>query len=88
MSEVNKHATSIANAVEQQGSATMEISENVQMAAQGTRSAAHNVSEVSVKVTETQEAASQVLDASQAVADNAARLRKTINSFMEDIRAA
>ncbi|KZK88482.1 Methyl-accepting chemotaxis protein 4 [Pseudovibrio sp. Ad46] len=88
MSEVNKHATSIANAVEQQGSATMEISENVQMAAQGTRSAAHNVSEVSVKVTETQEAASQVLDASQAVASNAALLRKTINSFMDDIRAA
>ncbi len=88
MSEVNQHATSIANAVEQQGSATKEISENVQMAAEGTRSAAHNVSEVSDKVGETQQAATQVLDASQAVASNAARLRQTINSFMDDIRAA
>lgn len=88
MNEVNKHATSIANAVEQQGSATMEISENVQMAAEGTRSAAHNVSEVSVKVEQTQEAASQVLDASQAVAAHATRLRQTITTFMDDIRAA
>ena len=57
--------SSIASAVEQQGSATQEIARSVQNVAQGTREAAANIMQVNRGATETGSASEEVLNSAQ-----------------------
>ncbi|WP_180966697.1 methyl-accepting chemotaxis protein [Cohaesibacter celericrescens] len=88
MDEVNEYTNSIASAVEQQGAATSEISNNVQQASQGTSLVTQRVAAVSDSVTDTQQSATQVLNASRSSAEQAKDLRSKIEQFLQEIQAA
>jgi methyl-accepting chemotaxis protein len=88
ISEINDIATAIADAVEQQGSATREIARNIQQAAGGTAEVSSNIVGVSTASTEAGSAASDVLTASNAFRREAEILRSEIDAFLSNIRAA
>lgn len=86
--ELNTTSASIAAAVEEQHSATQEITRNTQQAADGTREVSSNITEVSTAVQETGQAASEVLLASSQLASEADRLRESVADFLNTVRAA
>ncbi len=86
--EINDIASSISAAVEQQGAATQEIARNVQEASAGTRKVASNVASVSKTAAETGGSAGQVLDAAGHLAEQSENLRKEVDQFIAQIRAA
>jgi methyl-accepting chemotaxis protein len=86
--EINDVTTAIAAAVEQQGAATREIARNVQHAAGGTSEVSSNIVGVSTASAEAGAAATQVLDASAALRNEAETLRAEIDAFLSNIRAA
>ncbi|OKL42390.1 methyl-accepting chemotaxis protein [Pseudovibrio exalbescens] len=88
MGDVNDITQSIAAAVEQQGAATTEISDNVQQAAQGTRNVAENMSGVTASASETSATASQVLSASETLKSQADSLQANIATFLREVRSA
>ncbi len=88
VTQINDVTTAIAAAVEQQGTAMREISGNVQQAAEGTRQVAGNVAGAQEAVTETETAASGVLDAAGLLSREAATLRSEVGSFLIGVRAA
>jgi methyl-accepting chemotaxis protein len=80
-------SSSIAAAVEEQGTATKEISNNIQQASQGTHEVSTNVVAVTEAATQTGVAAEQVLATASELAQNAEVLRKEVDSFLANIRA-
>jgi methyl-accepting chemotaxis protein len=86
--KVNAIATTIAAAVEEQGSATGEIARNTQEAAAGTQQVSTNIQGVSQDAQETGQAADQVLQAAGELSQQAERLRTDMTSFIEKVRAA
>ena len=86
--EINNVTTAIAAAVEEQGAATREIARNIQHAAGGTSEVSSNIVGVSSASSEAGAAASEVLDASDALRREADVLRAEIDAFLENIRAA
>jgi methyl-accepting chemotaxis protein len=88
ISEINDIATAIADAVEQQGSATREIARNIQQAAGGTAEVSSNIIGVSTASAEAGSAAGEVLTASNALRREALHLRSEIDAFLANIRAA
>jgi len=85
---VNNAASEIASAIEEQASATIEISRNVQQASSGTAEVSASVRTVSDAAGQTGKASQNVLEASQALAEQAKRLREGVSSFLLGIRAA
>ncbi|HVJ42272.1 MAG TPA: methyl-accepting chemotaxis protein [Dongiaceae bacterium] len=85
---VNEVSTAIASAVEEQGAATQEISRNVQQAAQGTSEVSANIGNVTQAAAETGHAAGDVLTAATGLARNGDTLRREVDNFLRDIRAA
>src|SRR5215218_3002036 len=81
MTEIEKVTTAIASAVEEQGAATQEISRNANLAAQGTKTLAVNISTVNGAIGETTRSAGAVLDASLSLSDEANRLTNEVQSF-------
>ena len=63
--KISDIASTIASAVEQQGSATQEIARSVQNVAQGTQEAAANVMQVNRGATETGSASEEVLNSAR-----------------------
>jgi methyl-accepting chemotaxis protein len=88
ISEINNIATAIAEAVEQQGTATREIARNIQHAAGGTSEVSSNIVGVSSASEEAGSAAGEVLTASGAFRREADLLRSEIDAFLSNIRAA
>jgi methyl-accepting chemotaxis protein len=86
--EINNVTTAIAAAVEEQGAATREIARNIQHAAGGTSEVSSNIVGVSTASAEAGEAASAVLNASDALRKEAEGLRSEIDAFLTNIRAA
>jgi methyl-accepting chemotaxis protein len=85
MSEI---ASAIASAVRQQGTATQEISRNVQRAASGTQQVSANITDVQRGATETGSASSQVLSAAQSLSRDSGRLKLEVGKFLKSVRAA
>ncbi len=85
--QVSAITTSMAVAVEEQGSATGEIARNVQQAAIGTREVTTTIAGVGQMAMETGSAAKQVLGASVALAKHAAGLSSEMTRFAADARA-
>jgi len=81
-------ATTIAAAVEQQGSATQEIVRNVTQAAQGTGAVTSNVAGVADAAGETGAAASQVLGAASELSRLSEHLSAEVDRFLMTVRAA
>jgi len=88
IAEVSEVATAIAAAVEEQGSATMEITRNTQQAAQGTRDVSENIAGVSNGADATGNSAQSVKSAADALGQQAQHLRNQVNDFLGRIRAA
>ena len=86
--QVNSAASQIAAAIEEQASATMEISRNVQQASAGTAEVSASVRTVSDGAGQTGKASQNVLSASQALAEQANRLRQGVSQFLQGIRTA
>jgi methyl-accepting chemotaxis protein len=87
MTEIEKVTTAIAGAVEEQGAATQEISRNANLAAQGTKVLADNISTVNGAIGETTRSAGAVLDASLSLADEANRLTEEVQNFFTALSA-
>ncbi|WP_291297314.1 methyl-accepting chemotaxis protein [Elioraea sp.] len=88
ITEMSGIASSIASAVEEQGAATQEIARNVQEAARGTQDVASNIGGVTEASAETGAAAHQMLGAAGELSDQAAMLRREVDRFLGDVRAA
>ncbi|MCH9019155.1 MAG: hypothetical protein IIA73_02140 [Proteobacteria bacterium] len=77
-----------ASAIEEQGAATGEISNNSQQAAQGTQEVSTNVAGLNQAASETGAAASQMLEAAGGLAQQAETLRTEVDKFLAEVRAA
>ncbi|SFN00283.1 Methyl-accepting chemotaxis protein [Pleomorphomonas diazotrophica] len=81
-------AEAIAGAVEQQGAATSEIAQNTQRAAQGTAAVNQNISGVGTAAEMTGAAATQLMGLSDAMNGNSATLRREVETFVLNLKAA
>jgi methyl-accepting chemotaxis protein len=85
---MNEISTTIAAAVEQQGSATREIARNVQETAQHTGDVRRSISDVAKAAGDTGTTAERVLSAATGLSQQAASLRAEVDKFLSSIRAA
>ncbi len=81
-------SSTIAAAVEEQGTATQEISRNVQQAAIGTQEVSSNIVDVQRGASETGSASSQVLSSAQSLSSESNRLKLEVDKFLATVRAA
>jgi methyl-accepting chemotaxis protein len=88
IAEIDQIGVAIASAIEQQGSATKEISRNVQEAARGTQEVTSNISGVQRAADETGSAANQVLGAAEQLSSQSKDLAGQVNRFLSEVRAA
>ncbi len=88
IAEIDQIGVAIASAIEQQGSATMEISRNVQQAARGTQEVTSNISGVQRAADGTGSAANQVLGAAEQLSSQSRDLAGQVNRFLSEVRAA
>ncbi|MGF1629581.1 MAG: methyl-accepting chemotaxis protein [Kiloniellaceae bacterium] len=88
ISEIDTIGTAIAAAVEQQSSATQEISRNVQEAAAGAQQAGTNISGVHQAIGETSAAAELMLGSSTTLAQQAGDLKTQVTQFLKQVRSA
>lgn len=86
--EISTVATTIAAAVEEQGSATQEIVRNVAEAATGTGEVTANIAGVAGAAEETGAAASQVLASASALSRQSEHLGQEVSRFLASVRAA
>ncbi|MBR1286197.1 HAMP domain-containing protein [Bradyrhizobium sp. AUGA SZCCT0177] len=86
--KISDIATTIADAVEQQSTATQEIARSVQNVAQGTEEAAASIMQVNRGATETGTASEEVLHSARTLSSESTRLREELDRFMANIRAA
>ncbi len=82
MREINAYTSAVAASVEEQNSATSEISNNVENAAQGSELIVTVLDEVAGAATATRSAAATVLDASKSVESAVANLRGEVEAFL------
>jgi methyl-accepting chemotaxis protein len=87
MREIDEVTGAIAQAVEQQGIATREISQNVQVAARGTGALANSVGAVAGSIDETGASSATVQAASVELAAGASRLSEEIRTFVVALRS-
>ncbi|WP_128929007.1 HAMP domain-containing methyl-accepting chemotaxis protein [Bradyrhizobium guangxiense] len=86
MRQIDEVAAAIASAVEQQGAATREISQNVQMAASGTQTLATSIGTVSGAITEPSRSADEVMGAANEVSGASERLAAEVQAFFVKLR--
>jgi methyl-accepting chemotaxis protein len=85
---MNEISTTIAAAVEEQGSATREIARNVQETAQHTGDVTRSIADVARAAGDTGTTAERVLSAAIDLSGQAANLRAEVDKFLASIRAA
>jgi methyl-accepting chemotaxis protein len=88
IAEINTSSGVIAGAVKQQGSATAEISQNVQEAASRTGQVSTSMTQVTKSAEVTKSASTALLTSSSALTRQAADLKTEIDRFLAQIRAA
>ncbi|KJC50535.1 chemotaxis protein [Bradyrhizobium sp. LTSP885] len=86
--QISQIAGVVADAVDQQSSATQEIASSVQSVTRGTQEVANSIVEVDRGANRTGVASSEVLHSAQALAVESDRLRGELDRFMATIRAA
>ncbi len=85
MQEIDRCTSVVAAALEEQNSATGEISQNVASAANGTRAIVSVLDRVAGTASQTQNSAKSVLMASQTVEIATAKLRENIDNFLQRV---
>ena len=88
VNEINDISITVATAVEEQGASTREIARNVQQAARGTQEVNANIAGVTEAAGRTGSAANQVLASSGALSQQAESLRREVDAFLADVKAA
>ncbi len=88
IAKVNEHAAAIASAVQQQGGATHEIARNIQQASKGTSEVTANIASVNEAAQATGAAATQVLSAASELNKNSELLKREVDEFLREVRAA
>jgi methyl-accepting chemotaxis protein len=88
ITEIDQIGTAIAAAIEQQGSATKEISRSIQEAARGTQEVNVNISGVQRAADDTGAASSRVLGAAEQLSTQSRDLADQVNRFLSEVRAA
>ncbi|MDD3371429.1 MAG: cache domain-containing protein [Alphaproteobacteria bacterium] len=83
---INEISTAIAAAVEEQGTATKEISRSIQETAQGTKEVTRNIEGVTKAAAETGTASTQLLDTAGQLAHEAESLRRVVEEFISTVR--
>lgn len=86
--EIDEISTAISASIQEQTSATQEITRNVTEAYTGTTEVDKNILTVSHAAQDTGSAASQVLSAADELARQATNLQQQFDMFREDIKAA
>ena len=86
--QMNKVATAISSAVEQQSAATEEIARNVQEASAGSDEVSRNIQGVTDAATRVGSASGDVQTSTEALSEQSDSLRKLVQTFLSDIRAA
>ncbi|MBV9564274.1 MAG: HAMP domain-containing protein, partial [Bradyrhizobium sp.] len=82
ITEIDQIGVAIASAIEEQGSATSEISRSVQEAARGTQEVSTNISGVQRAADDTGSAAGRVLGAAQQLSSQSRDLAGEVNKFL------
>ena len=85
---VKEIASTIAGAVEEQGAATTEIAQNCQQAAAGTQQVTENISGVGQAAEMTGAASAQLMTLSGGLSNQAGDLRRVVETFVSDFKAA
>src|SRR5712691_10071944 len=85
MREINHHTAAVAASVQQQNSATGEITQNVTSAAKGTKEIVVALGEVAGAAIETRGSAETMLAASEAVEKAAGDLRSEVEGFLQTV---
>jgi len=88
ITEIDQIGTAIAAAIEEQGSATKEISRSIQEAARGTQEVNSNISGVQRAADDTGTASSRVLGAAEQLSTQSRDLADQVNRFLSEVRAA
>ena len=88
ISAIDEISSSIASAVEEQGSATQEIARNVQQAAERTGEVSQNISSVTEGIATTETTAREMLGSAAKLATQSETLRDEVDRFLASIRAA
>jgi methyl-accepting chemotaxis protein len=88
IAEIDQIGTAIAAAIEQQGSATKEISRSVQEAARGTQEVNTNITGVQRAADDTGAAAREVLGAAEQLSTQSRDLAGQFDRFLGEVRAA
>ncbi len=88
MEKMNGISSSISSSVSQQDQATGEIAGNIVQAANGTREVSTNITDVSRSVDDIGRASGEILGAATSVSDQSAALRKSVDAFLETVKAA
>jgi len=88
ITEIDQIGTAIAAAIEEQGSATKEISRSIQEAARGTQEVNSNISGVQRAADDTGAASSRVLGAAEQLSSQSRDLADQVNRFLSEVRAA
>ncbi|MFA4993736.1 MAG: cache domain-containing protein [Bdellovibrionales bacterium] len=83
---INEISTAIAAAIEEQGTATKEISRSIQETAQGTKEVTRNIAGVTRAASETGTASGQLLDTAGQLAHESETLRKVVEDFIAGVR--
>ncbi len=85
---ISEIAVGISSAVEEQSAATAEIARNVQEASRGTTEVTASITDVNRAAAETGAAAELMQGASDNLAGQSAQLRREMEVFLQEIRAA
>ncbi|WP_315743392.1 MULTISPECIES: HAMP domain-containing methyl-accepting chemotaxis protein [unclassified Bradyrhizobium] len=88
ITEIDQIGMAIASAIEEQGSATKEISRSVQDAARGTQDVNANIAGVQQAADQTGNAAQEVLSAAGELSSQSRDLADEVTLFLSEVRAA
>jgi methyl-accepting chemotaxis protein len=86
--EIDQISTTIAAAVEQQGSATQEIARNIEQTAKVTQQVSSNIGDVTRAADGTGVAAGEVLSAAETLGGQSSALRDMVQQFLTAVKAA
>ncbi len=85
---VDDKTTNVAAAIEEQNSATEEISRNVQEASTGTNEVSRSIEEVQKAASESAGSTEQLKGAANDLADQAYNLKDAVETFLKEVRAS
>lgn len=86
--KIDEISSAIAAAIEEQGTATGEIAQNVHQAAQGTQEVSSSITSVSSAAADTGRASGDIVNAASDLSAQATHLRGQVTAFIERVRAA